>query len=263
MASSVRGNKLKDARVLILGGSSGLGFSVAETLVEAGAQVVISSSTQSKVDHAVSRLQDTYPEKKSSIVGYSCDLSKRADLEPSLTELFDKVVAGGSKIDHVVFTAGEVYAIKPLAETSVDEILNNGTVRFFGPLVMGKIAPKYLNRDSNSSITLTGGTMSQRPLKDWTVQAAWGSGVEGIARGLAVDLAPIRVNIVSPSAVDTELFSGIPPEARDGVIKRYSAMSVLDRVGSAEEAAEPYIYSIRSTFTTGTVIVMDGGRCVK
>ena len=255
-------DKLRDTHVLILGGSSGLGFGVAEAAIEHNAHVTISSSQPSKIADAISRLRAAYPETNVDITGHACDLSSPESLESNLKALFETTITV-RKIDHIVITAGDAIPIKPLTETSVTEILAAGTVRFLSPLVIGKLAPHYMNPGPISSITLTGGTMSHRPLKHWTVQAAWGSGVEGVARGLATDLAPIRVNIVNPGAVYTEIFQGIPKEALQTVMQVYRDWTLLDKVGTPDEAAESYIYCMKSTFVTGTVLDADGGRAVK
>lgn len=105
--------------------------------------------------------------------------------------------------------------------------------------------------------------MSHRPNKGWTLIAAWGSGVEGITRGLAVDLAPTRVNMVSPGAVHTELFNDISEDKLPGVLKGFSDGTLVGEVGTPENLAEAYLYSMRDGFTTGAMISSDGGRLLK
>ena len=262
-------DRLRDAHVLVIGGSSGIGFSVASASVAQGARVSLASSSKSKVDGAVRRLQEAHPGHISHISGYTCDLADPTKLEANLRALLDAVTDGSSsssssaKLDHIVFTAGDKIRIEPLQELSTEKILAMGTVRFLGPLLLGKLAPAYMNSGPTSSITLTGGSMSWRPAKSWTVPAAWGSGVEGITRGLAVDLAPIRINMVSPGAVLTELFQSIPPEELPAVLDRYKNQSLLDKVGTPEDVAESYIYCMRSPFMTGTIVNNDGGRMLK
>lgn len=255
-------SKLHNARVLVIGGTSGLGFCVAEAALEHGAQVCISGSKQPKLDQAVSRLQSTYPEKASNIHGYVCDLSQPEKLESSIETLL-KAAAADTKIDHIAFTAGDTLKLVPIAEATVESIQKGGTVRFLAPLLLGKLAPKYLSPGPASSITLTGGTRSHRPAKDWTIMAAWGSGIEGIIRGLAVDLAPVRVNMVRPGAVHTELFDGFPKERLEGVLQGFRDGSLLGKVGKPEELAEAYIYSMKDHFATGAILQSDGGMLLK
>lgn len=258
-------DRLRHANVLVIGGSSGIGFGVASATVAQGAHVILASSNQSKIDAAIQRLQDAHPDHISHISGHACDLADPAALEANLRALLDAVAGGstGAKLDHIVFTAGDAIHVASVQETSTENILAAGTVRFLGPLLLAKLAPAYMNPGSASSITLTSGTMSRRPAKGWAVQAAWSSGVEGIMRGLAVDLAPIRVNIVSPGAVLTELFQNVPPEALQAVLDDYKNSALLGKVGTSEEIAEPYIYCMRCSFVTGSIVDTDGGRALK
>jgi len=255
-------SKLHSARVLILGGTSGIGFCVAEASLEHGAHVCISGSKPSKLSDAISRLQCSYPDLASHVSGHVCDLSQLTSLEANLDAPL-KFAAGDGKIDHIVFTAGDALRIIPIAEVTVESIQQIGTVRFMESLMLSKLAPKYMSLGPKSSITLTGGSNSHRPIKGWSVIAAWGSGLEGMARGLAVDLAPLRVNLVSPGAVYTELFGDIPKERLEGVLQRFRDGSLVGQVGTPENVAEAYLYSMKDQNVTGTIVQSDGGRLLK
>ena len=220
--------------------------------------VTISSSQASKIASAISHLQSAHPNTTTTISSHACDLSIREKLEENLTALLD-FSTKTAKLDHVVFTAGDAVPSKPLADTSVEELLAGGSVRFLAPLVPGKLAPHYLNPASTSSITLTGGIVAHRPPKHWAAAAAYLSGIEGAVRGLAVDLAPIRVNGVRLGFVKTEMMAGAP----EALVKAFEEFSLLDRVGTPEEAAEGYIFCIGCRFLTGTVMGVDGGRFLR
>lgn len=255
-------SKLENLRVLVLGGTSGIGFCVAEAALESGSHVTISSSRKPKLDAAVSRLRSTYPTLSSRVTGQLCDLSRSEDLESQLNTLLE-VAAAGSKIGHVVFTAGDALKITPVAESTVEDFQKPGNVRFYGSSVLAKLAPRYMSPGLGSSITFTGGVNSHRPSKNWTTVAAWGSAIEGLARGLAVDLAPIRVNVVCPGVVHTELLADIPKERFETVMKDFAEATLTGRVGKPEELAEAYLYCMKCQFTTGSTIVCDGGRMLK
>ena len=248
--NQTNGNRgLRDARVLIIGGSSGIGFSVAQQALSEGARVTIASSQQARVDNAIERLRAALPDLPTSAVsGFACDLSNPETLEANLTRLFDSAVAvyGGGPLDHIAFTAGDPLNLKPLAETSAQDLLAMGIVRFLGTLLVGKLAPRYLAEGPRASITLTGGVNSHRVSKGWTVPAAYGSGIEGTARGLAVDLAPRRVNCVMP-----------------GILKHYGDVSLVGTVGSPADLAEAYVFCMKCAFVTGSVLPVEGGVLVK
>ncbi|KAL9609779.1 MAG: hypothetical protein Q9167_005475 [Letrouitia subvulpina] len=261
-ASSKYINRLRSKRVLVIGGTSGIGFCVAEAALEHGASVYVSGSKQSKIDDAISRLRTSYPGKESLVSGQACDLSQPAQLESNVQSLLAHVAAGG-EIDHIAFTAGDALNIMPVAQSTVESIQQAGNVRFLAPLMLAKHAPQYMSPGPASSLTLTSGTQAQRPSKNWAVVAAWGAAIEGLAKGLATDLAPIRVNCVSPGAVKTELFDGFPPEGMEEALKTFREASLIDRVGKPENLAEAYIYTMKDEFLTGTVFQSDGGRLLK
>jgi len=124
-------NKLQGKRVLVIGGTSGIGFSVAEASLESGASVTISSSSAARVESAIERLQLAYP--SGEVNGYACDLSKPT-VEQDLEALFEKT----GKINHIVFTAADKLAIQPLSDITMESILKAGHIRFFTPLLMAK-----------------------------------------------------------------------------------------------------------------------------
>lgn len=250
-------SKLANSRVLIFGGTSGIGFCIAEAALEHGAEVIISGSQSTKLDKALNRLKAAYPDSKDRVSGHTCDLSNTAALEENIKSLFESVK---SPINHIAFTAGDAIKVTPVAEATVEDIQTAGVVRFTAPLMLAKVAPAYLAPGPSSSLTLTSGTNSTKPIPGWTILAAWGAGVEGMGRGLARDLAPMRVNVVSPGSVHTELFDSIAKEKLDGVLEGFRKTTTTGRVGRPEDLAEAYLYCMKDGFVTGTVISSDGGR---
>ncbi len=113
-----------------------------------------------------------------------------------------------------------------------------------------------------SSLTLTGGVTGSKPLPNWSVTAAYAAAKEGLTRGLAVELAPIRVNCVAPGAVHTELFqrmSGGNQEKLEGMLGLFKSKSLTKTVGKPEDIAESYLGIMRDAGVTGTVRHSDGG----
>jgi len=115
-------SKLTSARILIIGGSSGIGYCVAEACLEYGASFIISSSNQSRIKSSIDKLFKTYPSAKDRISGYACDLSS-PELEANIQRLFEQC---GGKLDHVVFTAGEKLAVAKLEDTTLESIQKTG-----------------------------------------------------------------------------------------------------------------------------------------
>lgn len=139
------------------------------------------------------------------------------------------------------------------------KIKQAGMVRFFAPLIIAKHAPKYLNKGPTASITLTTGAVSERPRPDWSVVGSYATGLHGMTRGLALDLAPIRVNLISPGAVETELWDALPEDKKQELFKHASATAPTQSIGKPEDVAESYIYCMRDANVTGSVISTNSG----
>lgn len=249
-------SKLANARVLIIGGSSGIGYCVAEASLEHGCHVIISSSQQSRIDNAINQLLQTYPSAKGRLSGYACDLSK-PDVEANIQQLYAQ--CGDKKLDHIVYTAGESLAILPLPTLTLEKIQQAGMVRFFAPLLVAKHATAHLNPGPASSITLTTGSVSQKPMKDWSVLASYGAGLHGMTRNLALDLAPIRVNLISPGAVETPLWDDIPLEHRERMMEGLREKLTTGQVGKPEDVAESYLFVMKDWNCSGSVVDSNGG----
>lgn len=136
-------SKLEGKRVLVLGGTSGIGFCIAEAAVEHNGQVIVSSSSPEKVAKTLDRLRTAYPSRSANIRGKTCNLSDPATLEAELGELFK---FAGKGIAHVAFTAGGPVSLKPISEVSVEYLQNPNTVRPCEPRVRGHGALRYVSQ---------------------------------------------------------------------------------------------------------------------
>ena len=242
--------------VLILGGSSGLGYGVAQLALTQHMRIFISSSSPERVSNAIDSLRKEFP--ASSIDGFPCDL-KSPNVESNLENLFVNIIAvnNGQLLDHVVFTAGDKLATKALSEIDIDFIRTAGQVRFIAPLLVGKLALRFINQSYKSSFTITNGVVAKKPQPDWSVVTGYMAGLEGMVRNLALDLKPVRVNLVTPGFVDTELWG--TGEERKSLVEALSKKAFQGRVASAQEVAEAYLYLLKDTNATGAVVTTDGG----
>ena len=127
-------------------------------------------------------------------------------------------------------------------------------VRNVAPLIIAKYLREYIEKGPDSSYTLTGGFISTKPPLGWGLHAA--SGVEGMSRGLAVDLAPIRVNLVALGVIKTEAMKSVPEQALEGLAKA----TTIKRLGRPEDIAEAYLYFMKDGFVTGSILHSNGGR---
>lgn len=258
-------NRLKDTHVFVFGGTSGIGYAVANMALSNGARVTVSGSTQPKVDTKVEKLRSLYPDvPDENITGFACDLFDIDALDANLTTLLDKATGNGSKkIDHIAYTAGDSIPNPSVADVTPQVLLKGFNVRLIAPSIVAKLLTtgKYMPLSVNSSITLTGGTNTHKPFPGWTFVAAVGASTEGLVRGLAVDLKPIRANIVIPGAIQSELLQGMLDRMDDEATTKFKREnSLTDSLGQPEEIAEAYGYLMKDKFANGSQVTSDGGR---
>ncbi|KAH6643811.1 hypothetical protein C7974DRAFT_6719 [Boeremia exigua] len=253
-------NKLQGSRVLIIGGSSGIGYSVAEACLENGALVMIASSNSARIETAIAKLQSSYPSAKSKIRGHAVDLSRSETLESELKTLFEQTVKdmGGDKLDHVIFTAGDAIAAMQLVEITMESILKAGQIRFFAPLLAAKFIPQYIKNSHESSYTITTGSVSERPIPGWSVIGSFAGGHHSMVRNLALDMKPIRVNGVSPGVVDTEMWH-MPKEQKEHMMEQMSEKMATGTPGRPEWVAESYLGIMKDYNMDGSMVRTDGG----
>lgn len=233
---------LKDQRIVILGGTSGIGFATAEAAAREGASVVIASSTQARVERAVAALP-------AGTEGRVADLSE----ESQIRELF----AGIGPFDHLVYTAGEPLQLTTLDTFDFAAARGAWNLRYWGPFMAARHASPRIR--PGGSIVLTTGVAKDRPLKGWTLASSICGAVDALTRALAIELAPIRVNAVSPGVVRTALWNPMSDADREAFYRDVGSKLPVGRVGEASDIAETYLYLMREAFSTGQIITVDGG----
>ena len=234
--------RLADQRVVIIGGSSGMGLATARAAAGDGAAVTVVSSTPERVDAAVAQLPA------------GCDgavVDVRDD--DSIAALFERV----GDLDHLVFTAGDAFTPRRLIEMSPAEARAVLDVRFWGAVGVIRSAASRIR--TGGSIALTTGTVGQRPVPGAALAAAGAGAAEGLVRGLATELAPVRVNAVRAGAIRTPLWDGVPESQRAAVFERLSQRTLLGTIGEPEEIALTHLYLMQNGYVTGTVLTVDGG----
>lgn len=217
--------------------------------------MTLSSSNPSRVQDAVARLQKSYPSAATRVEGHAANLADEATLEDNIKGLFEKA----GKLNHVVFTAGDALATISIHDATLPQIKQAGMVRFFAPILVAKYAAKYLENSNASSITFTTGSVSERPIPGWSVVNGYATGIQGTTRALALDLKPIRVNVVSPGVVDTELWAGVPADAKEGMFAEYAKKMTTGAVGQVVDVTESYLYAMKDRNLSGSMISTNGG----
>jgi NAD(P)-dependent dehydrogenase (short-subunit alcohol dehydrogenase family) len=232
-------------RVVIIGGGSGMGLAVARMVLAAGAEVVIAGRSQERLRAARTSLGEDRVEVA------TVDIGER----PQVVGLFVRL----PPFDHLVITAADL-PYGPVMELTETDLMRAVRSKLLGPVFAvqasaGRIKP-------GGSITFTSGIAARRPMRGGSAAAAINSGLEGLVRALAIELAPLRVNAVSPGWTDTpiwERMAGMTPERKKEAFATMAARLPSGRVGRAEDIAEAIVFLMKSEFSTGTVLDVDGG----
>lgn len=233
---------LNGNRIVILGGSSGIGLAVAQAAASEEARLVIASSSQARIEEALSQLPP-------GAEGRALNLLDA----PAVEAFFEEV----GPFDHLAYTAGESLKLGPLDELDLQAARGFFELRYWGAFTAARAARRQIR--AGGSIVFTSGLAGARPHAGWSVAASICSAMEGLTRALAVELAPIRVNIVSPAVVRSPLWREMDAGAREGLYAAEAARLPVGHVGEPEEVAEAYLYLMRQTYGTGQTLVVDGG----
>jgi NAD(P)-dependent dehydrogenase (short-subunit alcohol dehydrogenase family) len=232
---------LKDKRVLVIGGGSGIGLGVARGAAGEGAKVLIASRDADKIAKAAKTIGAT-----------------AAVIDVSDEKYVAQFFQDNGAFDHIAFTAGDWEGIMPgaLADLDLAKAAARLTTRFWGAVAVAKHGATKL--PPGGSYTITNGMLARKPMRGMPTITASACAVEGLALGLAVDLAPVRVNCVCPGLIETEMWDKFPEAYRD-VLKAMTQRQLVQRPGTTAEAGEAYLTCMRNSFLTGQVICVEGG----
>jgi NAD(P)-dependent dehydrogenase (short-subunit alcohol dehydrogenase family) len=236
------GGDLHGQRVVVLGGTSGIGLAIAAAAAEAGAGTTVVSSRKASVQRALAELP-------SGTAGQTVDLTDTVAVRALFDDLGD--------IDLLVFTAGEALVISTLGTFDLGEARRFFELRYFGALSAAQAAAPHLR--PGGSITLTTGGALARPRPGWSVAASVIGAVDALTRALAIELAPLRVNAVCPGVVRSPLWASMSDAQRDDFYRTAGASLLTGAVGEVSDVARGYLFLITQPYATGTVLTLDGG----
>ena len=228
--------------VIILGGSSGLGLATAKAAANAGASVIIVSGNQQNIDNALKELP-------AGSKGYAIDLRKEENIKAFFAQ--------NGEFDHLVYTAGENLRFITLNDMDIDNAKEFFTLRFWSALAAVKYGAPKIRK--GGSIGLISGIVSQRPGTGWSLGAGICGAIEAFGRAMAVELAPIRVNVVMAGVTKTNLWNSLSEADRNNLYSAVSNSLLVKRVGEAEEIAQTFLFLMQNQFATGQTFTIDGG----
>ena len=204
--------------------------------------MVIASSSAERVQQAVESIGK-------EAQGHAVDLSN----EPAVAAFFSKL----GPFDHLVFTAGDSLHLHELASTDLQEARRAFELRYWAALAAVKYGSPHMRK--GGSIVLTTGIAGQRPRTGGVVAASVCGTIEALTRALAVELAPIRVNAVSPGVVRTNLWQSMSAPERERLFETVGNSLPVGRIGEAHDIAQAYLFLMQEGFATGQTVVIDGG----
>jgi NAD(P)-dependent dehydrogenase (short-subunit alcohol dehydrogenase family) len=229
---------LAGKRVLVIGGSSGIGLAAAKAAAQAGAHVTIAARSQDRLVKAAADISH-------GVVTRTIDTSD----DKSVEDFFRNSVW-----DHIVASAGAGGRGKlpEMAVADAQAIMNTKFWGYFRIARAAKISP-------SGSLTFIGGKLAARPTPGTALIASVNSAIEGLTRGLALDLAPTRVNTISPGVIDTPLWDQMAPAARQAMYQNAGETLPARRIGQPEDVAQALVFLMTNPFATGMVMNLEGG----
>jgi NAD(P)-dependent dehydrogenase (short-subunit alcohol dehydrogenase family) len=229
----------------VIGGGSGMGLEVARKLLAAGAEVVIAGRSEERLHAAQTSL--------------GVDRVKAVTADIGVRSQVAALFAHAGRLSHVVVTAADL-PYGPVMDLTEADVMRAVRSKLLGPLFVAQESAARL--DPGGSITFTSGIAARRPMRGGSAAAALNGALEGLVRALAVELAPIRVNAVSPGWTDTPIWDEMPgmTAARKGeAFASMAARLPTGRIGQPEDIADAVVFLMKSQFSTGAVLDIDGG----
>ena len=227
-------------KVVVVGGSSGIGLATAELVKREGADVVIASRSAARLDPVAERLK---------VTAIPTDVTS----DQSVAELFRRT----GPVDHVVLTAAQLRT-GPFKTVALEDVRATMEGKFWGAWRVAREAEIR----PGGSLTLVTGFLSVRPRPNSAIISAANGALESLTRALALELAPVRVNAVSPGVIDTPIRAAMPEAARKEMLAKTAAALPVGRVGAAEDIAQQISSFMANGFATGAIVYLDGGALV-
>ena len=230
---------LRNQRILIIGGSSGIGLATAVGAIAAGATVTIASRNQEKLDAAAATLGG---------------VARTALLDTGDNALVEKFFQQEEPWDHIVISAAQTKG-GPVRSLSLGDAEAAMESKFWGAYRVARAA----RLKEGGSLTFVSGFLSERPSATAVLQGAINAALESLARGLALELAPVRVNAISPGVIATPLWNYLPEEKRNAIFEGAASKLPVRRVGQPQDIANAALFLMTTPFATGSTVRVDGG----
>jgi NAD(P)-dependent dehydrogenase (short-subunit alcohol dehydrogenase family) len=231
---------LAGKKVVVVGGSSGIGLSTAELAMREGAEVIIAARNADRLKAVADNL---------GAKAIPADVTS----DESVANLFRSC----GPVDHVVVTAAQLRS-GPFKTVAMEDVRATMEGKFWGAWRVARSAEIR----PGGSLTLVSGYLSIRPRPNSAIIGAANGAIESLARSLALELAPVRVNAVSPGIIDTPIRAAMPEAARRDMLAKTAASLPVGRVGVGEDIARQILAFMTIGFATGSIVYIDGGALI-
>ena len=231
---------LKGKKVVVVGGSSGIGLATAELVTREGAEVIIASRNAERLNAVAGNI---------GAKAIAADVTN----DKSVEDLFRAC----GPVDHVVVTAAQLRS-GPFKTVPMDDVRATMEGKFWGAWRVARFA----DIRPGGSLPLVSGFLSIRPRPNSAIVGAANGAIESLARSLALELAPVRVNCVSPGIIDTPIRAAMPEAARRDMLAKTAASLPVGRVGVGEDIARQILAFMTIGFATGSIVYIDGGALI-
>ncbi|MBV2153336.1 SDR family oxidoreductase [Kitasatospora sp. SUK 42] len=242
---STASNLFAGQRVVVMGGSSGIGEAAATAFAADGAEVVVTGRDRERLDAAVARIGG-----KTS--GRQLDATDPAAIAAFFTDF-----AEGGTVDHLVVAVSGSAGSGPIAQLDLADLATGFDAKFWPHVRVLKAALPHLREDG--SVTLITAASARAAFPGTSGLAAINGALEAMVPPLAVELAPLRVNAVSPGVIDTPWWDRVPADQRAALFDGLAATTPVGRVGRPEDVAQAILLLAANTFVTGVVFECTGG----
>lgn len=238
---------LSGRKVVVIGGSAGIGYASAEMALDAGAEVAIAARGEERLKGAAERLS---AKSGRDVPWRVIDMRERTNVATYLASV--------APFDHLLLPGANVYRTS-FADLDEEKARASFDAKMWAPFFAAYDARPHLRK--GGSITFYSGLANRRPVPGYVVGAIIDGGLDAATRSLAYELAPeeLRVNCISPGIIETAYVERISPEVKDELFGAYAAKVPVGRVGQAEDCAKAAMYLMTTGFVTGAVLRVDGG----
>jgi NAD(P)-dependent dehydrogenase (short-subunit alcohol dehydrogenase family) len=238
---------LRDENIIVVGASSGMGLATAARLHNKGAKVVMVGRDEERLANAAKTITGS-PESLSLVVADMTTVEGRA-----------RIAAASDHVNHLVVTAADL-SYMPIKEFTIEAAEKIVHSKLLAPFFLVQALLPILVE--GASITFVSGIAAERPIAGGVLTGAVNAGLNALAKGMAIELAPIRVNAVSPGWTETPIWENIMPDEtkREAILDAMRAKIPARRLGKPEDIAQAIELIIMNGFISGSTMDVDGGQ---